>query len=183
MSNVDVPGAGSDLIVVGVSAGTGSGTALRWAVEEAKRRDGRVRAVMAWRVSPAPGAAGGRPPAQKIMEYNQQQIAQETVEDFVADALGDDHQVQCIAVEGPARTVLVSESRDAALLVVDSPRMAKLTSPGARRLAPRLLFRAACPVVVMPAPAHSKASVVPQSGAYVDHGAAESADVRSAASG
>ena len=145
-------------IVVGVSVSTGSKAALQWAVEEAQARQSRVRAVMAWRPAGLPGGAPGRPPAQAITSVNQRQIAQDRLAEAVADALGQDHDVECRAVQGSPRPVLLHEAEDASLLVLDSPRLAKLTNPAARRLAPRLLFDSPCPVVVMPPPTHPEAA-------------------------
>jgi nucleotide-binding universal stress UspA family protein len=143
------------MIVVGVSAGTGSEAALRWAAEDARRRQGRVRAVMAWRPSGLPGGAPGRLPPQTIADLDQQELAEEKLREFVDAALGEGHEVECRAVEGAARTVLLEAARGAELLVLDSPRMSKLTDPRARRLASRLIYRSPCPVVMMPPPAHA----------------------------
>ena len=138
-------------IVVGVSPVTGSRAALQWAVQEARVRRGRVRAVMAWRGSGLPGGAPGRAPAQSIIDsVPEQRRAEESLGEFVAEALGDDHDVELRAVEGKAQVVLLEEAEEAALLVIDSPALAKLYDPSARRLAPRVIFRSPCPVVVMP---------------------------------
>jgi len=138
-------------IVVGVSSVTGSRAALQWAAEEARLRRARVRAVMAWRGSGLPGFAPGRAPGLSIIESApEQRRAQQMLEEYVADALGEDHDVECEAMEGDPRSVLLREAEEAALLVLDSPSVAKLYDPGGRRLAPRIIFSSACPVVVMP---------------------------------
>jgi nucleotide-binding universal stress UspA family protein len=138
-------------IVVGVSPVTGSRAALQWALQEARLRRGRVRAVMVWRSSGLPGGAPGRVPPQAVIDATpQQRLAEETLGEFVADALGDDHDVELRAVEGKAKDVLLEEAEDAALLVLDSPAVAKLYDPSARRLAPRVIYSSPCPVVVMP---------------------------------
>jgi hypothetical protein len=137
--------------VVGVSSVTGSRAALQWAVQEARLRRARVRAIMAWRGSGLPGGAPGRVPALSIVDSEpQQRLAEQTLEEFVVDALGEDHDVDMEAVQGRAREVLLRETQDAALLVLDSPSVAKLYDPASRRLAPQVIFRSACPVVVMP---------------------------------
>jgi len=106
---------------------------------------------MVWRSSGLPGAAPGRPPAQSVSSISQdQRHAEQTLREYVADALGEDHEVELAAVEGKVRDVLLQEAERAALLVLDSPAVAKLYDPGARRLAPRIIFSSACPVVVMP---------------------------------
>jgi Universal stress protein family len=147
---------GSDAspIVVGVSGVTGSRAALQWAAREAQLRRGRVDvvAVMAWRGSGLPGGAPGRVPGQSVTDASlDQRKAEQLLSEFVVEALGEDHGVQCRAVEGSARSVLVREAESASLLVLDSPSMAKLYEPGAGRLASKLIFRSPCPVVVMPA--------------------------------
>jgi len=155
------PGAGDEaaavpaapLVVVGVSGRTGSPAALRWAVEEAAAHGGRVRAVLAWRPPRAPGVSGGRPPAVPSTAVDDPQAAaEERVRDAVVRTLGADHGVDCVAVQGAARAVLLRQSREASLLVLDSPRSSKLATPGAKLLAPQLVFTSACPVLVLPPP-------------------------------
>ena len=156
------PGAGDEaaavpaapLVVVGVSGRTGSPAALRWAVDEASAHGGRVRAVLAWRPPRAPGVSGGRPPAVPSTDVDDPQAAAEQrVREAVSGALGEGHAVDCVAVQGAARAVLLRQSRGATVLVLDSPRSSKLATPGAKLLAPQLVFASACPVVVMPPPA------------------------------
>ncbi|MDQ3874037.1 MAG: hypothetical protein M3322_00590 [Actinomycetota bacterium] len=120
-------------------------------MQEARLRRGRVRAVMAWRGFGLPGGAPGRVPALEIIDASpRQRLAEQTLSEFVTDALGEDHDVEIRAVEGKAKNVLLKEAENAALLVLDSPAVAKLYEPSARRLAPHLIYRSACPVVVMP---------------------------------
>ena len=162
-------------IVVGVSPVTGSRAALQWAVQEARLRRGRVRAVMAWRGFGLPGGAPGRVPALEIIDASpRQRLAERTLSEFVADALGEDHDVELRAVEGKAKNVLLKEAENAALLVLDSPAVAKLYEPSARRLAPHLIYRSACPVVVMP-PGDPEADLDLDDfvGEYVDEAAAQ----------
>jgi hypothetical protein len=83
--------------------------------------------------------------------------------------------VELRVVEGRALPVLLQEAEHAALLVLDSPAVAKLYDPSARRLAPHLIFRSPCPVVVMP-PAEPAADADLDDffvGEYVDDAAAQ----------
>jgi hypothetical protein len=144
-------------------------------VQEARLRRGRVRAVMAWRGFGLPGGAPGRVPALEIIDASpRQRLAERTLSEFVADALGEDHDVELRAVEGKAKNVLLKEAENAALLVLDSPAVAKLYEPSARRLAPHLIYRSACPVVVMP-PSDPEADLDLDDfvGEYVDEAAAQ----------
>jgi Universal stress protein family len=161
-------------IVVGVSPVTGSRSALQWAVAEARLRRARVRAVMAWRSFGLPGAVLGRLPAEAIVDASPgRRRAEQALSEFVADALGEDHDVELRAVEGNAKAVLLQEAEEAALLVLDSPAVARLYDPSARRLAPRMIYSSPCPVVVMPpAEPEADADLDDFVGEYADESAA-----------
>lgn len=138
-------------IVVGVSARTGSPAALRWAADRATRLDARVLAVMAWRRPRPPAAPGGHPPVvASTGGPDPEQEAADRLAALVAEVLGPDHGVQCLPVHGAAVAVLTSASRDADLLVLDPPRPTGRATVSERLVAPQLIFRSACPVVVMP---------------------------------
>jgi hypothetical protein len=125
-------------------------------------------------VSPVTGSRG-RVPALEIIDASpRQRRAEQTLSEFVADALGEDHDVELRAVEGKAKNVLLKEAENAALLVLDSPAVAKLYEPSARRLAPHLIYRSPCPVVVMP-PTPPEADLDREDfvGEYADEAAAQ----------
>lgn len=173
----------ADVILLGVDASTGSAAALGFAVQEAQRRGGRVRAMMAWRPSGLPGAAPGRPPAQSIVDVDLEQVARETLEEVVAAVLGDDHDVECVVAEGRPETVLVRAAEDAVLLVLDSPRPSKLTAARARRTASKLIFASPCPVVVMPVPAETSDPDVEQAREQTGDDAVEAAQTATGPAG
>ena len=161
------------LIVVGVSSRSGSPSALQWAAEHAAAVGGHVRAVLAWRPPRPPVASGNRPPAvSTLADADPQRAAEGKLERLLRAALGEDHAVQAVAVQGSARSVLLRESQRADLLVLDSPRAAKLVAPGAKLLAPQLVFSAACPVVVMPPPVEESTSAVRRAGRRLGRAAA-----------
>ncbi|GAB7190898.1 hypothetical protein NUM3379_16050 [Kineococcus sp. NUM-3379] len=164
------------LVVVGVSSRSGSPSALQWAAEHAAAVGGHVRAVLAWRPPRPPVTSGNRPPAvSTLADQDPQRAAEERLEGLLRAALGEDHAVQAVAVRGAARPVLLRESREADLLVLDSPRAAKLVTPGAKLLAPQLVFSAACPVVVMPPPVEEGLSAVRRAGRRLGRAAAVAA--------
>jgi nucleotide-binding universal stress UspA family protein len=139
-------------IVVGVSPTTGSPTALRWAAEEAKLRNVPVRAVLAWRPPSAPAASGGRPPAGTAFAASNdyEGDAERTLREYVTTALGSDDAVECVAVRGGAVKALLSTATGADLLVIGEARSGRLASErSARLVAPRVVLKAPCPVVVM----------------------------------
>lgn len=133
-------------IVVGVSPTSGSPGALRWAVEEASLRGGRVVAVRAWRPHAPETATGGRVPSV-VSDDSARAAEMERLAEDVAHVLGHDHLVETRVVAGKRRAVLVEESRAADLVVIDAGRS---TEVEARWLGSRLVRASHCPVVVVP---------------------------------
>ena len=135
-------------IVVGVSETSKSPTALTWAVEQARLRQGRVVAVRAWRPPVPTSASRGTPPVVSVDLQAAEAAACGDLDSDVTASLGADHGVEVRLVRGGRRKTLVDESRRADLLVLDAPGLgASSTSPLS---VPRLIRRAGCPVVVMP---------------------------------
>lgn len=135
-------------IVVGVSATSKSPTALRWAVDLASLRGGRVVAVRAWR--PLAPQTASRVTAAPIIEDESasEAEARRQLEADVAEVLGPDHGVEVRLVHGGKRSSLLEAARGADLLVIDAPRRLDLSAvPG---FAQRIVYAAPCPVVVMP---------------------------------
>lgn len=138
-------------VVVGVSGSSGSPVAVAWAHDLAERLGVPLVAVRAYR---GPGAASSallgtrtlleRSPANLADTANRELIA------HVTDAIGEKaaRSVVYRVVEGERRSVLVDSSRNAALLVIDSPpnRGLSADAPFSRTL----LNHAQCPVVTMP---------------------------------
>jgi nucleotide-binding universal stress UspA family protein len=155
-----VTGAAPNAVVVGVSPTTGSPNALRWAAEEARLRSAPLRAVMAWRPPRPPGPAGTRPPAGLTqIGRDHAADAEQELRDYVAAALGahvlgadaaGDVPVQCEVVRGTAVTALLTSARDAQLLVIGEPRAGRVRNVRTSLVAPQVMLRAACPVVVLP---------------------------------
>lgn len=139
-------------VVVGVSPTTGSPAALRWAAEEATLRGVTLRAVMAWRAPRPPSGTGTRPPAgvQRAGDDHAAN-AEAALRGFVDEALGYPAEIECEVVKGSAVTALLTAARDAQLLVVGEPRAGRLTGVRASLVAPQVVLKANCPVVVMPA--------------------------------
>lgn len=136
------------LIVVGVSQTSHSPVALRWAADYAGLLEANLLAVRAWRPSHPPSAAAGRPAVVSRDVEGERAYAEAALNDDVRQSLGADHRAHCEIREGTPLSVLTALSRIAALLVIDAPRRTDLsTTP---MLAHRLVYNAACPVVVMP---------------------------------
>ena len=143
----------SGAIVVGVSPTSGSPAALRWAAEEARLRSVRLRAVMAWRPPRPPAAPAGRPPAGLPDAGDDPEAdARARLQGFVGEALGvdgADGAIECVVVKGGAVNALRSAASEAQLLVIGEARAGRLNTMRSGLVAPKLVFDAGCPVVVM----------------------------------
>jgi hypothetical protein len=133
-------------VVVGVSATSKSPAALAWAQAQAAANRGRVIAVRAWRL-PNPQATPSGTSAGRIARAEEVEAqALGRLEQDVADALGSGHDADVRLVRGGKLKVLLQAAEGADLLVLDAPRQL-LAGP---MFAHRLVYAAACPVVVMP---------------------------------
>lgn len=139
-------------VVVGVSPRSGSPEALRFGAEEARLRGIPLQAVMAWRQPRPPAAPAGRPPAATVDSPQREAArAEQTLREFVVDALGKDDSVSCSVVHGTAVNALVTAASEAALLVIGEPRTGRMGKVRSSLVAPQVVLKARCPVVVMPA--------------------------------
>lgn len=128
---------------------TDAPAALRWALAEARARQGVVIALRAWRAPRLPASTAGRPPLVPAADASDLQLQEQAqLEADVAEVLGPDAGVECRLVHGGARKTLRGISRFVDLLVIDAPRRSD------RRETPlfarRLVYSASCPVVIMP---------------------------------
>ncbi|WP_282702312.1 universal stress protein [Streptomyces sp. CC219B] len=126
-------------VVVGVGEGPETPAAVRFAVEEARRRGVPLDAVRVWR-RPA------REPAGRAPAYGERAAA------LLRAALREappDLRVDGRTVEGHARTVLAEASLRADLLVLGAERRGRHGRP-LSRVAQAVLHRAACPVALVP---------------------------------
>jgi hypothetical protein len=142
-------------VVVGISRRTGSPEALAFAIEQARMLGTSVLAVTAWRPPRPVGAAGGKPigvreasPAD-IWTQEQERLGAR-LEDHIGKPLAE-AGVTFELRRGQPAAVLLDAARTARLLVLDSPRAGNLTTLPKSWIAPEIIFRADCPVVVMPA--------------------------------
>jgi nucleotide-binding universal stress UspA family protein len=139
-------------IVVGISRRTGSPVALAFAVAEARLRGTSVLAVSAWRPPRPPGAPGGKPvgfpPISPASVWHDEA---ERLRTRLVQQLGDDAELVTFELHrGAPAPVLLNAAQGAQLLVLDSPRAGNLTTVPKTWLAPSIVLRAPCPVVIMP---------------------------------
>jgi len=167
MRSPDLAG-NSDLvspIVVGVSRRSGSVDALRWAAAEAQLRNTRVLAVTAWRGPRPPAAPGGRPPAISTPVEEAFALEEQRLREQLTEAVGEltDLGVEYSLRRGSPMSVLLAAAVGAQLLVLDSPKAGRSTLAKSL-IAPQLVFRSPCPVVLMPPPVDSASDVLPTGG-------------------
>ncbi|MGW0205454.1 universal stress protein [Streptomyces sp. NPDC003233] len=134
-------------IVVGVGEEPADAAAMRFAVEEARRRGVPLEAVRAWRcpaheTTDHPLLAGA--PA-RLHEERAAEMLEVALRDVPADV-----EVHRRTVEGHARQVLLGASADADLLVVGARRREGHYGLQLGRVAHAVLHHAVCPVAVVP---------------------------------
>jgi nucleotide-binding universal stress UspA family protein len=139
-------------VVVGVSPRTGSPSALLWAAAYARLRGAKLIAVLAWHAARPPAAPGGRPPGSLLSGElpDPEGEAQTRLEAFVTAALGVGNGVDCRVVRGNEVSALLECGANAELLVLGEPTAGRMGSVRAGLVAPQLVLRSTCPVVVMP---------------------------------
>ncbi|KAA2261854.1 universal stress protein [Solihabitans fulvus] len=140
-------------IVVGVDGSPASTEALRWALEEAARRDAVVDAVIAWQSEPQ--LAGPQPvlalPYQQPEKIRDEhaEVLSETV---TKTGVGDENLgVLQHVIAGWAPKALVDHARGASLLVVGSHGHSWITEKLLGTVSAYCVRHAPCPVVIIPA--------------------------------
>ena len=134
-------------VVVGVGGRTATPAAVRFAVDEARRRGAVLDAVRAWRcpaheTTDHPLLAGE--PA-RLHEMQAVEVLEKALNDVPADV--DAHRR---AVEGQTRNVLTDASRGADLLVIGAERHHRHFGLQLGRVAHGVLHHSACPVAIVP---------------------------------
>ena len=144
------PQSGPGRIVVGVDGSPASEEALRWALGQARLTGQPVDAVTSWSMPVTFGEAAGA-----LMSIDWQGEATRTLESTVAKAVEppDADRVSQRAVQGHPAQVLLDAAADAALLVVGSRGLGGVRGMLLGSVSQHVVARAACPVVVVRAPA------------------------------
>jgi nucleotide-binding universal stress UspA family protein len=145
------PQSASGRIVVGIDGSGSSEAALRWAIGQARLTGGPVDAVISWRI-PVDFGMGG---AGVIATFDWEGVATSTLAETVGRVLGssDGELVTQRVVMGHPAHVLLDAAEDAALLVVGSRGRGGFTGMLLGSVSQHVVARAACPVVVVRAPA------------------------------
>jgi nucleotide-binding universal stress UspA family protein len=137
-------------IVVGVDGSEGSRAALTFAAHEAAAHGARLRVVCAWEISYGAYAGGFIPPADMSSEIarHAEEVAREAAEHAMELEPGiyTEHQ----AIQGYPAQVLVSESREATLVVVGSRGHGGFASMLLGSVSHEVAQHASCAVAIVP---------------------------------
>ena len=138
-------------VVVGVDGSPASLAALRWAVQDARRRGCPVDVVTAWH----PDYSGmiGPVPAEVLMALSplaMRDAAQKVLDSAVRGIEGV--EVRQVLVEGDARAALTTAAQDAELLVVGNRGHSTFVEVLIGSVSAYCVHHAACPVVVVRGP-------------------------------
>lgn len=136
-----------DRIVVGVDGSEGSRTALQWAVDEARLREGSLEVVSVYGLPLPPDGMVGLPLAEEVVEAPRK-AAEQLLQEVVAGI--EDLQVEQVAIESanPAHA-LVEHAEGAAMLVVSARGLGPFRRLILGSVSHQVALHATCPVVIV----------------------------------
>ena len=137
-------------IVVGVDGSAGSISGLRFAIEEAQTRGAEIKAVTAWHVPVEAFGSGIAPAPISISDF--EEVGKTGLDWAMKQVAASAGGVKITPVlrEGQATEVLVSEAKDADLLVVGSRGLGGFRGLLLGSVSQQCVQHAPCPVVVVP---------------------------------
>lgn len=136
-----------ETIVVGVDGSEASVRALRWAVEEARLRNARVRAVHAWSYPHVSTYHQAVRALSAPLAEEAEATLDRAVREGAAGAAGV--EIEQVVVEGPAAAALVDASSDASLLVVGSRGLGGFSGLLLGSVSHQAASHASCAVVIV----------------------------------
>jgi nucleotide-binding universal stress UspA family protein len=144
------------VIVVGLDDSAGAKAALRFALEEARLRQARLRAVHAI------GSFGSNRPLEWRDVRTVHRAAEELLANLTREVAGEfaDVEIELRVVDGTPASGLVGESRGVDLLVVGS-RSQGSPGPLLGAISQQCAQHAACPVVIVHKPRSSAVNAEP----------------------
>lgn len=132
-------------VVVGADGSPTGQAALRWAIEQARARHGRVRVIHAW-MSPYDWQMEVLYP---VDEQALRAAAQQRLDNALSGVDVGGVTVEAELVEGEPRRVLLDAARDADLLVVGSLGHGRVAEVLLGSVSSFCVHHATCPVVVV----------------------------------
>ncbi|RDI34341.1 universal stress protein [Lentzea flaviverrucosa] len=138
-------------VVVGFDGSPASLAALKWAVEDARRRGCSVDVISAWHVDY--GVMIGPVPAEILLALSPQAMKETAQKALDAAVQGiEGVEIRPILVEGDPRAALTKASEDAELLVVGSRGHSTVVEVVLGSVSSYCVHHASCPVVVIREP-------------------------------
>lgn len=141
----------TETIVVGVDGSPGSLHALRWAAKEARLRNARLHAVLAWDVPVRVyGGVSAIPSEAELEEYSERALARlkTAMQTHAAELEGID--VELSAVHGAPTAALLEAARGASELVVGTRGHGGFAGLLLGSVSRECSHHAPCPVVIVP---------------------------------
>ena len=139
------------VIVCGVDGSPAGQRALHWAVDEAIRRYGKVRAVTAWSWDGVEALAAPGTPAEALGRARQMLDA---AVDEVLGGMEHAPAVDRVCERGVPSEALCTAAADAELLVLGSHGHGAVHDKLVGSTSERAIHHAPCPVVIIPDPRH-----------------------------
>ena len=141
------------IIVCGIDGSVASQRALEWAMDEANRRNCKLRLVTAWAWDGV--EARGAPSSPEAARSHAQQTQDIAVSRVLADT-DDPPEVEQLVVRGVPSESLCMSALDAELMVLGSHGHGALHDRLVGSTSMRAIHHASCPVVILPDPRHAE---------------------------
>jgi nucleotide-binding universal stress UspA family protein len=141
------------IIVCGIDGSVAGQRALEWAMDEAIRRNCKLRVVTAWTWD---GVEAMGAPSNPAAAHSHAKQIQDTA---VSGALPDTDnppEVEQVLVRGAASVSLCTSALDAELMVLGSHGHGGVRDKLVGSTSQRVIHHASCPVVILPDPRHAE---------------------------
>ena len=141
------------IIVCGIDGSPGGQRALEWAMDEAIRRNCKLRVVTAftWDL----GEAVGGPSSSAAAQNEAKQIQDIAVSGVLTDT-DNPPEVEQVLVRGAASETLCRSALDAELIVLGSHGHGAVHDQLVGSTTMRAIHHASCPIVILPDPRHAE---------------------------
>ncbi|MGH3473332.1 MAG: universal stress protein [Aeromicrobium sp.] len=140
-------------IVCGIDGSEAGQRALEWAIDEATRRNCKLRVVSVWEWDGLEAMGAASSPA--AAKSHAKQIQDDAVARVLADA-NNPPEVERVLLRGVPSEGLCTSALDAELLVLGSHGHGAVHDTLVGSTSLRAIHRATCPVVILPDPRHAE---------------------------
>ena len=141
------------IIVCGIDGSPAGQRALAWAMDEAIRRNCKLRVVTAWAWDGV--EAMGAPSSPAAARHHAKQIQDTAISGVLTDT-DNPPEVERILVRGVASESLCTSALDAELMVLGSHGHGAVHDQLVGSTSMRAIHHASCPVVILPDPRHAE---------------------------